>query len=300
MTRNVPASIHQQLLNRAKAESRPFNELLQYFALERFLYRLGRSAYRQRFVLKGALMFAIWRAPFSRPTRDVDLLGYLDNSVESVLSAIQAICAELTPDDGLHFDTENAIGESIVEAAKYQGVRVRFIAYLGTARIPMQIDIGFGDPLVPGPTLVQLPTILNLPPPELLGYSRESAIAEKLHAMVYRGAINSRMKDFYDVWLLSSQFEFRGPTLADAVRSTFRQRHTAMPEAPVAFSDKFSEDPDKQAQWIAFLLRTHIQDAPKTLQRTVRVIAAFLGPVMDALSNERDFDHDWFAGGPWL
>ncbi|MBC7258743.1 MAG: nucleotidyl transferase AbiEii/AbiGii toxin family protein [Chloroflexi bacterium] len=299
MTRNVPASIHQRLLNRAKAESRPFNELLQYFALERFLYRLGRSAHRQRFVLKGALMFTVWHSPFSRPTHDIDLLGRLDNSVESVLAAIREIGAEPAPDDGLHFDAESATGETILEAGRYQGVRVRFAAYLGTVRIPVQIDVGFGDPLVPGPTLVQLPTVLDLPAPEMLGYSRESAIAEKLHAMVHRGAINSRMKDFYDIWLLASRFDFQGTTLADAIASTFQQRRTAIPEAPIAFGAKFSGDLDKQAQWTAFLRRTRIQDAPRTLGETIQVIAAFLGPVLEALSQERIFNSQWPAGGPW-
>jgi len=196
MTRNVAASVRQRLLNHARAEGRPFNEVLQYFALERFLYRLGRSLYRRQFVLKGALMFTVWQSPFPRPTRDIDLLGLLDNTVEHVVSAIQAICQEPAPEDGLRFDAGSVAGERIIEAANYEGVRVRFAAYLGTARIPMQIDVGFGDPLVPGPSLVRLPTILDFPPPELQGYSRESAIAEKLQIMVYMGEINSRMKDF--------------------------------------------------------------------------------------------------------
>lgn len=195
MTRNVTASIRQRLLNYAKAEGRPFNEVLQYFALERFLYRLGRSPHHHQFVLKGALMLTVWQSPFPRPTRDIDLLGHLDNTVEHVVSTIQAICQEPAPEDGLRFAAESVSGERIIETGHYEGVRVRFIAYLGTARVPMQIDIGFGDPLVPGSTLVRLPTILDLPPPELQGYSRESTIAEKLQAMIYLGEINSRMKD---------------------------------------------------------------------------------------------------------
>ena len=200
MSRNLAASVHQRLLNHARAEGRPFNEVLQYFALERFLYRLGCSPQREQFVLKGALMFTAWQSPFTRPTRDIDLLGRLDNSIEQVVSAIQAICQEpVDEEDGLRFDIESITGERIIEAADYAGVRIRFIAYLGTARIHMQIDVGFGDPLVPGPSPVQLPTILDFPPPELQGYSRESAIAEKLQVMFYLGEVNSRMKDFYDI-----------------------------------------------------------------------------------------------------
>jgi hypothetical protein len=299
--RDVAASVHQRLLNRARAEGRPFNEVLQYFALERFLYRLGRSPQRGQFVLKGALMFTAWQSPFPRPTRDIDLLGRLDNSIEQVVSAIQAICQEpVDEEDGLRFDVESVTGERIIEAAAYAGVRVRFTAYLGAARIPMQIDVGFGDPLVPGPSPVQLPTILDFPPPELQGYSRESAIAEKLQVMVYLGEINSRMKDFYDIWLLATNFDFDGAVLAQAIRETFHWRQTAFSTNPVAFSGSFSQDSERQAQWAAFLRRLRLEGAPATLREAVQTIAAFLQPVIRALSEGRHFDRRWSAGGPWV
>jgi len=300
MTRNVTASVHQRLLNHARAEGRPFNEVLQYFALERFLYRLGRSPYRRQFVLKGALMFTAWQSPFSRPTRDIDLLGYLDNSVERAVSAIQAVCQEPVPGDGLRFDAESVAGERTIEAANYEGVRVRFLAYLGNARIPMQIDIGFGDAVVPGPSLVRLPSILDFPPPELQGYSRESIIAEKLQAMVYLGAINSRMKDFYDIWLLATCFDFEGTILARAISETFHRRRTAFPTAPVAFSDTFAQDREKQAQWVAFIRRHHIGDSPTTLHEAVQLIAAFLQPAIHALSAGQPFSRHGPPGGPWI
>jgi len=302
VTRDVAASVHQRLLNHAREERRPFNEVLQYFALERFLYRLGRSPYHRQFVLKGALMFTVWRSPFSRPTRDIDLLGRLDNTVEHVVSAVQEICQEPAPEDGLRFVTESVVGERITETANYQGVRVRFTAYLGTARIPMRVDVGFGDPLVPGPSRVRLPTILDLPPPELQGYSRESAIAEKLQIMVYLGEVNSRMKDFYDVWLLATHFDFDGPTLAQAINETFRWRQTPLPPAPVAFSDGFAQDPEKQAQWVAFMRRHRFEErkTPETLHEAIQVIAPFLQPVVQALSEGRRFDRRWSPGGPWL
>ena len=301
MTRDVAASVRQRLLNHARAEGRPFNEVLQYFALERFLYRLGRSSYHHQFVHKGALMFTVWQSPFPRPTRDIDLLGRLDNTVEHVASTIQAICQEPVPEDGLHFDAESIAGERIIEAANYKGVRVRFAAYLGTARIPMQIDIGFGDPLVPGPSPVRLPTVLDFPPPELQGYSRESAIAEKLQIMVYMGEINSRMKDFYDVWLLATRFDFDGSILAQAIRETFRWRQTTLPLTPVAFSDGFAQDREKQIQWDAFIRRHRLekQGMPVTLHEAIQVIAAFLQPVIQALSEGQRFNQRWSPGGPW-
>ncbi len=187
MTPNTAASVHQRLLNRARAEGRPFNELLQRFALERFLYRLGQSAYHSRFVLKGAMMLSAWQVPSTRPTRDVDLLGRMDNTIEAVSAAIRAMCQVPVPDDGLRFDAESVVGERIVEEADYAGVRLRFAAYLGKARIPMQVDVGFGDPVVPAASAVRLAPILDFPPPEVQGYSRESVIAEKYQIMVHLG-----------------------------------------------------------------------------------------------------------------
>lgn len=300
MIRNVAASVHQRLLNYARAEGRPFNEVLQYFALERFLYRLGRSPYRHQFVLKGALMLTVWQLSLPRPTRDVDLLGRMDNTVEHVVSAIRAICQEPAPEDGLRFDADSIVGERIIEEANYAGVRVRFFSYLGDARIPMQIDVGFGDPLVPGPSLVRMPGILDLPAPEFQGYSRESTIAEKLQIMVHLGEINSRMKDFYDVWLLATHFEFDGHTLAQAISETFRWRRTALSSAPVAFSDGFACE--KQGQWEAFIRRHRLDkgDTPVVLGHVTQVIAGFLQPVLQALLEERPFYHRWPAGGPWV
>lgn len=300
MTRNTTASVHQRLLSYARAEGRPFNEVLQYFALERFLYRLGRSPYRRQFVLKGALMLTVWQSPFARPTRDIDLLGRLDSSTEHVVSAIQSICQESVPEDGLRFAADSVVGERIIEAANYEGVRVRFTAHLGTARIPMQIDIGFGDPLVPGPSLVRLPTILDFPPPELQGYSRESVIAEKLQVMVYLGEINSRMKDFYDIWLLATHFDFNGSILAQAVRETFRWRQTTLPLTPIAFTDAFAQNREKQAQWAAFIGRYRLEDTPAALHEAIQIIAAFLQPVIRALLEGQSFDWRWPPGGPWV
>jgi hypothetical protein len=301
MTRNVAASVRQRLLNKARAEGRPFGELLQYFVLERFLYRLGRSPYAPRFILKGALIFGAWQGAFSRPTRDVDLLGRLDHTVEHITGVIKAICQETVPDDdGLRFDAASVVGERIIEAANYEGVRVRLVAYLETARVPVRVDVAFGDPLVPGPYPVRLPTILDFAPPELQGYSRESVIAEKFQAMVYLGLINSRMKDFYDIWLLAGRFEFDGPILAQAIRETFRWRQTVIPARPVAFSEAFIHDHEKQAQWGAFIRRHQLDLAPPTLMEAIQVIAALLQPVIQTLVDEQLFNGRWQPGGPWI
>jgi predicted nucleotidyltransferase component of viral defense system len=297
--RDIAASVRQRLLNYARSNGRPFNEVLHYFCLERFLYRLGRSPFRERLVLKGALMFAAWQSPVTRPTRDIDLLGQVDNTVEQVVLAIRTICQEPAPEDGLRFDVEDIVGERIVEAADYAGVRVRFRAYLGKARIPMQIDVGFGDPLVPGPSLVSLPSILDLPRPEVQGYSRESAIAEKFQAMVYLGEINSRMKDFYDVWLLASTFDFDGHVLAQAVHQTFDWRRTTLDVDPVALTDAFAQSLEKRRQWRAFVDRHRLSGAPDTLHKTVQMLSGFLLPIVRALSSGQTFDRHWLAGGPW-
>ena len=303
MTANLAASVHQRLLNRARAEQRPFNELLHYFALERFLYRLGCSPYTEQLVLKGALMLTAWQVAFPRPTRDIDLLGRLDNAVEQVVAAVRAICEQPVAVDGLHFAAETVAGERIIEAADYAGVRVQFTAYLGNARIPMQIDVGFGDVVVPAPVAVQLPTLLDFPAPEVRGYTRESVIAEKVQSMVRLGEINSRMKDFFDVWLLAQRFEFEGGALAAAIRETFSRRQTPLTATPVAFEAQFAGNPVKQTQWQAFLRRYRLDEdatVPATLSEAVAMIAAFLRPVLRALVSEQPFDLHWPPGGPWV
>jgi len=219
MTHDIVASVSRRLLNLARAEGRPFGDVLQYFALQRFLYRLAQSPYRDKLVLKGALMLLAWQAPITRPTRDIDLLGHLNNDVEHVMQVMRQLCAQEVVEDGLRFDAASLTGQAIVEGAHYHGVRVCFTAYLGKMRIPMQIDIGFGDPLVPGATIIELPALLGYPPAELLGYSRESAIAEKLHAMFEREQLNSRMKDFYDIWLLATHYDFGRPSPGAVSRS---------------------------------------------------------------------------------
>ncbi|MBE1426530.1 hypothetical protein H4684_003196 [Desulfomicrobium macestii] len=295
--KNISASVRQRLLNRAHHDDRPFNELLQYYAMERFLYRLSRSAHADRFVLKGALMLRVWRSPQFRPTMDIDMLGRTNREDALILRQVRDIMMMDVGMDGLSFDTDSLRTERITEDAEYEGIRVRFLGSLGTARINMQIDIGFGDIVHPGPEMAEMPTMLDFPAPRLLCYSRESAIAEKFEAMVSLGALNSRMKDFYDIWLLSRQFDFIGKNLAEAIRLTFKQRDTVLPGDIEAFSRDFAEV--KQTQWMAFRKRLEQEHVPVLFQEVTRALAIFLMPIATSISEQSETPETWTASGPW-
>jgi hypothetical protein len=296
----MAASVRQRLLDISRANGRPFNEILQYFAMERFLYRLGECPHGRKFVLKGALMLVAWKAPLPRATKDIDLLGRMKNNVEDVASAIRMACSQEVAPDGLLFDERSVAAQRIAEDGDYEGVRVRFRGNLGKARIAMQVDVGFGDLVVPGPADVDYPTLLDLPAPRLLGYSRESAVAEKFETMIKLGILNSRMRDFFDIWLLSRQFEFNGQTLASAIRKTFAQRGTDILAKPVALTEGFSEDPGKVSQWRAFTRKNLLHAAPKDLLEIVRHLSRFLGPVAAALSSGHSFRKTWVPPGFWI
>jgi predicted nucleotidyltransferase component of viral defense system len=277
--KNLAASIHQRLLNKAKASGQPFNELLHYYAIERFLYRLSRSVYQERFVLKGALVFATWGAPRSRPTRDMDFLAYTSNAIADVVEIIRVICETEVEPDGLSFAPDTVTGERIREQADFKGVRVKFKARLGNAQISMQIDMGFADVVTPQPQLLEYPTILNMPHPQLWSYPRETVIAEKLQALIMLGELNTRMKDFYDLWLLSGEFAFDQTLLAEAIAATFASRGTTFPaELPVGLTEGFAQA--KQNQWQAFLNTSEITHAPDEFIRIIRILRDFLWPLL--------------------
>jgi predicted nucleotidyltransferase component of viral defense system len=296
----VAASVRQRLTNLARETGRPFAEVLQYFVMERFLYRLSRSPHADKFVLKGALMLTVWKAPQTRPTMDIDLLGRTSNSPDSIVAIVQDVCRQEVEPDGLRFDADQVVARQITEDADYHGVRVSFRGYLGTARIPMQIDVGFGDVVSPPPSSTSYPTLLEFPAPQLLGYSRETAIAEKFEAIVSLGQLNSRMKDFYDLWVLCQQFEFKGEVLAEAIAGTFKNRGTGILSLPVALTSAFANDRTKNLQWQAFLRKSRLTDAPRDLAPVVAVLAEFLLPTADALAAERPFSQQWSPPGPWV
>jgi hypothetical protein len=299
MSKNLAASVRQRLMNKAIEANRPFQELLQYFAMERFLYRLSQSQHSGKFILKGALMFTAWGVPTSRPTKDIDLLARMDNSVGAVETVMREVCGQAVEADGLDFDIESVTGEAITEDADYSGVRLRFLVKLQNARVSMQIDMGFGDVVTPTAALTAYPALLDFAAPQLLGYPRETVASEKFEAMTKLGVLNSRMKDFYDLWLLSRKFDFDGAMLATAIQKTFANRTTEVQSRPAAITPEFGGDASKQTQWLGFLRKTKLNDVPTTLQAVIDDLALFLGPVAKAVASNSAFKQRWVAPGPW-
>jgi predicted nucleotidyltransferase component of viral defense system len=295
--KNIAASVRQRLLNQAKQDRRPFNELLQYYGMERFLYRLSQSLYAKQFVLKGGLMLRVWNASESRPTMDIDMLGRTSNDPNQIIRQMQEIIALTVEPDGMAFDPASLVTEPITKDADYQGVRVRCLGYLDRAKVNIQLDLGFGDVVFPQPEVSMLPTLLDYPAPQLLCYSRESVIAEKFEAMLKLGALNSRMKDFYDLWLLSQQFDFDGVKLTEAIRLTLDHRETALSDSILPFSAEFVRD--KQVQWVALCKRLGRERTPTEFASVVAVIREFLAPLVAALLSDVQPPSRWVAGSVW-
>ena len=250
--RNIGASVRQRLLNLAHARGQPMELLLTRYALERLLHRLSLSPHRERFVLKGAMLLATWFDEPHRATRDVDLLGFGDAAEDALLATFREIMA-VEIEDGVSFDLKGLKIEAIREEVEYGGSRLRTTAALAGARIPITVDIGFGDAVEPGIEDIDLPVLLDMPSPHLRAYPPEAVIAEKFHAMVALGRANSRMKDYYDVWMLTSAVELEPERLRRAIVATFARRNTVIPaEVPDGLSDAFATDPTKQRQWDAF------------------------------------------------
>jgi predicted nucleotidyltransferase component of viral defense system len=282
--KNSDSSIRQRLLNIAREQKIEFQLILTRFALERFLYRLSQSKYTNDFVLKGALLFQIWGGAMHRPTRDLDLLSFGEPDIAYFTTTIREICTQDLSNDGVLFQADSVLLERIKEEDEYQGLRATLIATLDTARIPLQIDIGFGDAIVPNPLNIDYPTLLDLPKPKLRAYSKEAVIAEKFHAMVHRGIANSRMKDFYDVWVLATTYIFEARTLRDSIQSTFDRRNTPVPvETPLALTSEFAEDSTKKAQWTAFVKKGKLlADESLDLNQIVPGIEKLIMPALAA------------------
>ena len=296
---NVPASVRQRLLNLARELGEDFQLVLSDYAVERLLYRLSVSAYAERFVLKGAQLLRLWLPEQHRATWDLDLLGEKDNTVESVVSVVKELCAG-AGEDGIVFDQESVFGEAIKTSEEHLGARVKLTAELAGARIPVQVDVGFGDAIVPPPKRASYPTLLGSPAPRLLVYPREAVVAEKLEAIIALGMTTSRMKDFYDLHSLAASFEFDGATLTEAIATTFGRRGTPIPtEEPVALSQAFISSPDRVIQWRAFLRRSRLEGAPESLEDLVILSRSFLHPLLSALRDQKAFGATWKPGGPW-
>ncbi len=277
---NVPASIRQRLLNLAKARSVDFQRVLDQFVLERWLYRLSRSAHASKFVLKGAALYHLEHESPPRPTRDLDLMGWGDAEIQALERIFREMCEVPCPEDGLSFDPASIAGEQIREATFYQGVRLMLRGHLGTAKIALQVDVGFGDAVIPAPEEITFPALLDLPEPRLRAYRWETAIAEKFQAMIHLDMENSRMKDFFDIWHQSQARTFEAGVLREALRATLERRGTAWPaEPPVALTPAFAQNPDRQRQWKAFLRKSGL-DSKLSLDQVIEEIHAFLWPLI--------------------
>jgi predicted nucleotidyltransferase component of viral defense system len=274
--KNLGASVRARLLKLSKKSGQNFDLVLTRFALERLLYRLSTSHHAHRFVLKGAMLMLSWFDDPHRGTRDLDLLGFGDPSEDAMLTAFREILVQ-DFEDGVMFDLDTLRVDRIREELEYGGLRLRALASAGGARINLTIDIGFGDALEPGAEIVDYPVMLDMPAPRLRAYARETVIAEKFQAMVALGRANSRMKDFYDIWILSQSFSFDDDRLARAMAATFARRGTAIPtELPDALTPTFAADEQKRKQWQAFVENVAVDPGP--LVQVLASLSEFLMP----------------------
>jgi hypothetical protein len=293
--KNVGASVRARLLQRSRDERVDFQILLTRYALERLLYRLSRSEHRNQFILKGAMLFVTWvEAPF-RPTRDLDLLGYGDNSPEAIGDTFRAILTQPVDDDGVAFDVDGLEVAPIREDLEYGGVRVHTQATIAGARIPIQVDVGFGDAITPGPIEIDYPALLDAPAPHLRAYPIETVVAEKFHALAVRGITNSRLKDYYDLWSIANTFELDRAPLAAAIRQTFARRETALPqEKPTGLSEAYVDT--WADQWRTFLNRERMAAAPEQLATVVADLERFVLPLIEVAKG----DWRWKPGTGWI
>ena len=296
--RDMAASVRARLLNLARATRKPYDEVLIQYALERFLFRLSKSPYRGELLLKGGLLLMGRGLPQARPTRDIDFLGLMPNDVDAVSRTIRAI-GETPFQDGMVYDFSRMTHEILTPESDYRGVRLKFSGWLGRARVPMQIDIGFGDKVVPDPTEMVFPTLLDIEPPIILGYTSETVIAEKFEAALDLADLNSRMKDFYDIWFLCQTCGFEGRILKEAIIATCKRRRTEIRSDAEMFSDGFAVRAEKKRQWSAFLGKGPIIGAPEDFSLRMNSIREFLRPIVQAFEANQPFEPNWSPGGPW-
>jgi len=281
--KSVAHIVFHQLRSIAKTNNEDFSLLLSRYGMERLLYRLSISPHNEQFILKGASLFLVWKGQSYRVTRDADLLGFGSPDILQLADTFRNICSIEFPDDGMVFLPETLKAEKISEAQEYEGVQIKLTGSLNEARIPLQIDIGFGDVITPAPENIEYPTLLDVPQPLLRAYTRYTLIAEKFEAMVDLGVANSRMKDFYDIWLLSKLFSFEGNILQKALKSTFERRKTIYPTSiPFAFTPDFYSNSQKLVQWEAFVKRAKLKISVDSLASVVADISAFLTPVIQS------------------
>lgn len=296
--KNMGVSIRERLTQRARERRENAQLLMTRYAIERVLYRLSVSPHRNHFVLKGAMLFSLWAPVPYRATGDLDLLGFGENGPDAITAVFADILATPVDDDGLIFRLETLRAAVAREEDEYSGVRLDFVAELAGARLPMHIDIGYGDAITPGPVDIEYPSLMGQPAAKLKAYPPQTVVAEKFQAMVALDMLNSRMKDFFDLWAIAGAFAFEGPVLARAIQTTFERRVTPIPkEAPSALTESFAAA--KQVQWAAFLRRTEIALAPEPFHEIQMRIAELVMPPVLAITQSQSFEACWAAGGPW-
>ena len=282
MSRNLAASVQARLLNLARSSSRDYGQVLTRYALERLLYRLSISEHADHFLLKGALLFDLWFDMPLRPTRDIDLLGFGVSETPHLIGVFQDLCG-LEVDDGMVFVAGSLNAQEIRKAANYSGVRVTLRAQLGPSKASIQIDVGYGDAVTPAPEKAAYPVLLDeFAAPLLRVYPRETVVAEKLETIVLLGIANSRMKDYFDLWVLCKHTHGESSLLKQAIHATFQRRGTPLPKAlPVGLSEEFALDRQKQQQWRAFLKKNRLEEV--ALQSVVEELRLWLAPLLPYL-----------------
>jgi predicted nucleotidyltransferase component of viral defense system len=297
---SLAESVRQRLLNRAKSTNETFDLVLTHYGLERLLYRISQSKWKERIFLKGALLFSVWHDSPHRFTRDLDLLGCGFSDMQYVNGMFHSLCKMNVPDDGIEFDPASIRCSEIREGNVYHGIRVKLMAALAGARIHLQVDIGFGDSVTPAPEHIIYPTMLDFPPPRIYAYTKYTVVAEKFQAMVVLGMANSRMKDFYDIWVMSQKFDFSGSVLYNSIHSTFKRRSINIPaDIPFALTDSFGNDSVKKVQWKAFVRKKKIKPDNVEFSDIIGAIRKFLLPPFTALQQRRSFNMTWKPFGPW-
>ena len=298
--KNLAASVHTRLAQRRAGTGEDFNVLLVRFSQERLLYRLSCSTHREHFVLKGALLFALWGPTLHRVTRDLDLLGFGNPSRGRLTEIFRELCDLEVEADGVDFDRASVIATEIRARDEYAGIRIKFRARIASAVIPLQVDVGFGDALSVPPEEITFPALLGMKAPKLRAYSRETVVAEKLEAMVELGMLNTRFKDYFDLHFLAGKFTFEGAAVSAAIATTFKRRGTAFPAGlPAGLTPAFSQDPMKIRGWAAFCQKNSSKAVVPTLEEIVRHLIEFLEPPLRAAAKGEEFGLQWQPNG-WI
>ena len=297
---NLPASVRARLKNRADELGLDFNQAIQYYTMERFLYRLSKTKWADVLIVKGAAMLRVWDGAIARPTRDIDFLARIDNSPEAIAAMVRE-CLAVESADGVTFSPEIDV-EPITVEEKYPGVRATISGELSGARMRLQLDFGVGDLAVPEPGWVDYPTLLGTDAPRILAYRPSTAVAEKFQTMIDKGLLNSRLKDYYDIWMMAGAVPFDGETLVASITATFERRGTSIPSArPRELGKEFTTRPEVQMQWASFVKKMEASGVvvPPSLDELVDGIADFIVPAAAAAAARESFAAAWVPGEGW-